>query len=160
MPSQVGLRKHHYKQSKWRWWNSRWATSNPKRRCCESAAFNMPANLENSAAVATGREKVSFHSNPKEGQSQKCTNYSTIVLFSHASKMVLKILQARLQQYWTENFWMFKLNLEKAEEPVIKLLTSTGSLEKQKNSRKYIYFVSFSSLKPLLCGSQQTVDNS
>ena len=42
----------------------------PKRRCCENAALNIPANLENSA-VATGLEKVSFHSNPKEGQCQR-----------------------------------------------------------------------------------------
>ena len=49
------------------WWNSSWAISNPKRWCCESAALNMPANLENSA-VATGLEKVNFHSNPKERQ--------------------------------------------------------------------------------------------
>ena len=62
--SQVGLRKHHFEQS---WWNSSWAISNPQRWCCESAALNMPANLENSA-VATGLEKVSFHSNPKKRQ--------------------------------------------------------------------------------------------
>ena len=59
---------------------------------------NMPANLENSAG-ATGLEKVSFHSNPKEGQCQKCSNYCTTVLISHASKAMLKLLQARLQQY-------------------------------------------------------------
>ena len=53
----------------------------------------MPANLENSA-VATGLEKVSFHCNPKE-----CLNYHTIALISHASKVMLKILQASLQQY-------------------------------------------------------------
>ena len=47
-----------------------WAISNSKRWCCESAALNMPANLEN-LAVATGLEKVSFHSNPKEGQCQR-----------------------------------------------------------------------------------------
>ena len=70
MWSQVGLRKHHYKQSKWRWWNSRWAISNPERWCCESAALNMPANLENPVG-ATGLEKVSFHSNPKERQCQR-----------------------------------------------------------------------------------------
>ena len=70
MLSQVGLRKHHYKQSYWRWWNSSWAISNPKWRCCENAAVNMPAKLENSA-VATGLEKVSFHSNPKERQCQR-----------------------------------------------------------------------------------------
>ena len=58
----------------------------------------MSANLENSA-VATGLEKVSFHSNPKERQCQKCSNYHTTALISHASKVMLKILQARLQQY-------------------------------------------------------------
>ena len=58
----------------------------------------MPASLENSA-VATELEKVSFHSNPKEGQCQKCSNYCTTVLISHASKAMLKLLQARLQQY-------------------------------------------------------------
>ena len=61
-------------------------------------ALNMPANLENSA-VATGLEKVSFHSNPKERQCQRMFNYPTIALISHASKAMLKILQARLQQY-------------------------------------------------------------
>ena len=49
--------------------------------------------------MATGVEKVSFHSNPKERQCQKCSNYRTIALISHASKVMLKILQARLQQY-------------------------------------------------------------
>jgi len=58
----------------------------------------MPANLENSA-VATGLEKVSFHSNPKEKQCKECSNYHTIALISHVSKVMLKILQARLQQY-------------------------------------------------------------
>ena len=58
----------------------------------------MPANLENSA-VATGLEKVSFHSKPKERQCQECSNYCIIALISHASKIMLKILQARLQQY-------------------------------------------------------------
>ena len=58
----------------------------------------MPANLENSA-VATGLEKVSFHSNPEERHAKECSNYVTIALISHASKVMLKILQARLQQY-------------------------------------------------------------
>ena len=56
----------------------------------------MPAHLENSA-VATGLEKVSFHSNPKEGNAKECSNYHTIALISHAGKVMLK--KARLQQY-------------------------------------------------------------
>ena len=58
----------------------------------------MPANLENSA-VATGLEKVSFHSNPQKRQCQEYSNYCTIAVISHASKVMLKSLQARLQQY-------------------------------------------------------------
>ena len=61
----------------------------------------MSANLENSA-VATGQEKVSFHSNPKERQCQKNAHYHTIALISHASKVMLKIPQARLQQYMND----------------------------------------------------------
>ena len=64
----------------------------------DDAVLNMPANLKNSA-VATGLEKVSFHSNPKEGHVKECSNCCAIALISHTSKVILKILQARLQQY-------------------------------------------------------------
>ena len=65
---------------------------------------------------------------PKKSNAKECSDFRTIALISHASKIMLKILQARLQQY--VNFQMFKLDLEKAEEPEIKLPTSTGSLKK------------------------------
>ena len=58
----------------------------------------MSANVENSA-VATGLEKVSFIPIPKKGNAKECSNYCTIALISHTSKIMLKILQARLQQY-------------------------------------------------------------
>ena len=58
----------------------------------------MPTNMENSA-VATGLEKVSFHSNPKERQCQRMLKLLHNALIAHASKVMLKILQARLQQY-------------------------------------------------------------
>ena len=54
--------------------------------------------MENSA-VATGREKVSFYSNPKKGNAKECSNYCTVALISHTSKVMLKSLQARLQWY-------------------------------------------------------------
>ena len=73
---------------------------------------------------------------PKKGNAQECSNYCTIALISHASKVMLKILQARLQQYVNHDFQMFKLVLEKAEEPEIKLPTSSGSSKKQESSRK------------------------
>ena len=58
----------------------------------------MPANLENSA-VAIGLEKISFNSIPKKGNAKERSNYRTVALISHASKVMLKIPQARLQQY-------------------------------------------------------------
>ena len=54
--------------------------------------------MENSAVV-TGQEKVSFHSNPRDGQFKECSDYCTVAFISHASKVMLKILQARLQRY-------------------------------------------------------------
>ena len=77
---------------------------------------------------------------PKKGNAKECSKYCTIVLISHASKVMLKILQARLQQYVNCELLMFKLVLEKAEEPEIKLPTSAGLLKKQESSRKNIYF--------------------
>ena len=83
----------------------------------------MPANLENSA-VATGLEKVGFHSNPKEEQYQRCSNYLTAELISHASKV--KSSKLGFNSTWTENFQMCKLDFEKAEEPEIRLPISAG----------------------------------
>ena len=85
----------------------------------------MPANLENSA-VATGLESV-FTPFPKKGNAKDCSNYHTIAFISHASKVVLKFSKLVFNSLWTENFQMFKLDFEKAEEPEIKLPTSTGS---------------------------------
>ena len=71
---------------------------------------------------------------PKKGNAKECSGYCTIALISHTRNVMLKILQARLQQY--VNFQMVKLDLEKAEEPQIKLPTSVGSSKKQESSRK------------------------
>ena len=113
------------------------------------SALNMPANSENSA-LATGLEKVSFHFNPKERQSKECSNYHTITLISHVSKVMFKIIQAGLQQYMNYNFHIFRLDLEKAEEPKIKLPTSTGSSKKLENSRKISISALLTTPKPLI----------
>ena len=80
---------------------------------------------------------------------KECLNYCTITLISHASKVMLKILQVRLQQYVNVNFQMFKLDLEKAEEPEIKLPTSVGSSKKQESSRKISTSALLTMPKPL-----------
>ena len=68
---------------------------------------------------------------PKKGNAKECSNYRTIALISHASKVMLKILQARLQQYLNCELPVFKLVLEKTEEPEIKLPTSAFSMIQQ-----------------------------
>ena len=86
----------------------------------------MPTNLENSAVAKDWKRSV-FIPIPKKGNAKECSNYDTTALISHASKVMLKILQARLQQYVNRELPYFKLDLEKAEEPEIKLPTSSES---------------------------------
>ena len=84
---------------------------------------------------------------PKKGNAKECSNYHTAALISHTSKVMLKILQDRLQQFM--NFQMFKLVLEKAEEPEIKLPPSAGSSKKQESSRKTSISALLTMPKPL-----------
>ena len=95
----------------------------------------------------------------KKGNAKECSNYCTVALISHASKVMLKILQARLQQYVNREL-PDVLDLEKAEEPEIKLPTSVGSWEKQESSQKTSISPLLTMPKPWLCGSQWTVENS
>ena len=101
-----------------------------------------------SSGHRTGKGSV-FIPIPKKGNAKDCSNYCTIALVSHANKVILKILQARLQRTWTENFQMSKLDLEKAEEPEIKLPTSAGSSKKQESSRKTSISALLTTPKPL-----------
>ena len=122
--------------------------SNPERWCCESAALNMPSNLENSAVV-TGLEKVSFHSYPKERQCQKCWNYCTTALISHASKVMLKILQARLQQYVNHGLPDVQAGFRKGRGTRDQIANIRWIIEKARESQKNIYFFLLTMPKPL-----------
>ena len=86
---------------------------------------------------------------PKKGNAKECSNYPTIALISHASKVMVKILQVRLQKYMNRELEVFKLGLEKAEIPEIKLPASIGSQNKQETSRKTSTSASLTMLKPL-----------
>ena len=152
MQNQVGLRKHHYKQSRWMWWNSSWAISNPKRCCCESTALSMPANLETSA-VATGLEKVSFHSNAKE-----CSNHCTSALISHASKVMLKILQARLQQYVNCELPDVQARFRKGKGTREKCQHLLDHWKTKRVLEKHLHPLYWLCQSLWLCGSQQTVE--
>ena len=111
----------------------------------------MPANLENSA-VATGLEKVSFHSNPKEGNAKECWNYCIIALISHARKVMLKILQARLQQYVNHELPDIQAVFRKVRGTRDQIANIAGSWKKQESSRKTSISALLTIPKPLtLC---------
>ena len=95
----------------------------------------MSVNLENEA-VATGLVNVSFHSNPKKGNAKGCSNYCKIALISQASKVMLKILQAKLQQYVNHELPDVQAGFRKGRGTRDQLPTSIRSLKKQESSRK------------------------
>ena len=95
----------------------------------------MSAHLENSA-VATGLEKVSFHSNPRERQCQRMFKLLTIALISHASKVLLKILQARLQQYVNRDLPDVQAGFRKGRGTRDQIANIRWIIKKQESSRK------------------------
>ena len=98
----------------------------------------MPANLENSA-VATGLEKVSFHI-PKKDNAKECSNYCIIALISHTSKVMLKILQARLQQYVNCELPDVQADFIKGRGTRDQLANICWIIKKGREFQKHIYF--------------------
>ena len=102
----------------------------------------MPANLENSA-VATGLEKVSFHSNPKKGNAKECPNYHTVALISHASKVMLKILQTRLQKYVNRELPDVQAGFRKGRRTRDQIVNISCIIEKAREFQKNICFTDY-----------------
>ena len=99
----------------------------------------MPANLENSA-VATELGKISFHSNPKERQCQRMLKLQHNALISHASKVMLKILQARLQQYLNRELPDVQAGFSKGRGTRDQIANIRWIIEKAREFQKNIYF--------------------
>ena len=114
--------------------------------CCTQYA----SKLENSA-VATGLEKVSFHSNPKEGNAKEYSNYRTIALISHASKVMLKILQARLQQYMNHELPDIQACFRKSRGTRDQIVNIHWIIEKAREFQKNIYFCFIDCAKAFDC---------
>ena len=108
----------------------------------------MPANLENSA-VATGLEKVSFHSNPKERQFQRMLKLPRIALISHVSKVMLRILQARLQQYVNHELPDVQAGFREGRGTRDQIANICWIIEKAREFQKNIYFCFIDHVKPL-----------
>ena len=124
------------------------------------SALNVPTNLEN-WAVATGLEKVSFHSNPKERQCHRMSNYHTIALISHASKVMLKILQARLQQYVNRELSDVQAGFRKGTGTRDEIAKHPLNHQKSKKMPEKHWLLLYWLCQRLwLCGSQQYVENS
>ena len=113
----------------------------------------MPANLE-SSAVATGLEKVNVHSNSKEKQCQRLLNYCTTALISHASKVMLKILQARLQQYVNRELPDIPAGFRKGKGTRDQIANIRWIIEKARKFQKNIYFCFIDYAKAFQCVDQ------
>ena len=115
----------------------------------------MPANMENSA-VATGLEKVSFHSNIKERHCKECSNYHTIALITHASKVILKILQARLQQYVNRELPDVQASFRKGRGIRDQIANIRWTIKKAKEFQKNIYLCFIDYTKAFDCVDHNT----
>ena len=148
--SQVGLRKHHYKQSG-----------------CDRAPAELFQILKDDAVkvlhltcqqIYTTQQwpqywkRSVFIPIPKRGTAKVCSNYCSNALISHASKVCSKFCKQGFNSMWTKNFQIFKLDVEKAEKPKIKLPTSAGSQNKQESSRKRSTSALLIRPKPLTVG--------
>ena len=102
----------------------------------------MLANLENSAVIA-GLEKVSFHSNPKKGNAKECSNYCTIALISHDSKVTLKILQARLQQYVNQELPNVQAGFRKGRGTRGQIASICWIIEKAREFQKNVKIINY-----------------
>ena len=98
----------------------------------------MPANLEKSA-VATGLKRSVFIPIPKKGNAKECSNYRTTALISHASKVMLKILQARLQQYLNHELSDVQAGFRKGRETRDQIANISWIIEKAREFQKNIY---------------------
>ena len=105
-------------------------------------------NLENSA-MATGLEKVSFHSNPKERKCQRMLNYHKIALMSHTSKVMLKILQARLQQYMNRELLDVQAGFRKGRGTRDQIANILWIIEKAREFQKNIWSALLTMPNPL-----------
>ena len=109
--------------------------------------------MENSA-VATGLEKVSFHPVPKIDNAKECSNYRTIALISHASKVMLKILQARLQQYVNRELPDVQAGFRKGRGTRDQIANIRWIMEKAREFQKNIYFCFIDYAKAFDCVAQ------
>ena len=122
-------------------------------KCCTQYASKF-----GHSAVATGLEKVSFHSNT--GNAKECSNYRTIALISHTNRVMLKILQARLQQYVNHELPNVPAGFRKGRGTRDQIANIHWIIESKRVPEKRLFLLYWLCQRLWLCGPQQTVENS
>ena len=134
---------------------SGWAISNPKRWCCESSTLNMPANLETQQWPQDWKRSV-FITIPKKGNAKEWT----VALISHASKVMLKILQARLQQYVNRELPDVRAGFRKGRRTRDQTANIRWIIKKAREFQKNIYFCFIDYAKAFDCVDHNKLENS
>ena len=159
MWSQVGLRKHHYEQSFWRGWNSVEVFQILKDDAVK-VLCSVCQQIWRTQQLPKDWKRSVFIPIPKKGNTKECLNYHTIALISHASKVMFKILQARLQQYVNHKLPDAEDGFRKGSGARDQIANILWIIEKARECQKYIYFCFIDYAKAFDCGSQWTVENS
>ena len=107
--------------------------------------------------MATGVENVNFNSSPKKGNAKECTNYCTIALISHASKVMLKLLKARLQQYINHKLPDVQAGFRKGRRTRDQIANIRWTMEKAREFQKNIYFCFIDYVKAFDCVDHNTL---
>ena len=139
MWSQVGLRKHHYEQSRWRWWNSSWVFQILKEDAVK-VLHSICQQMWKTQQWPQDWKMSVFILIPKKGNAKECSCYRTIALISHASKVMFKILWARLQQYVNCELPDVQAGLRKGRGTRDQIANIHWIMEKAREFQKNNYF--------------------
>ena len=139
--------------------NSSWAISNPKRWCCKSAAFICQQIWKTQQWPQDWKRSI-FIPILKKGNAKECTNYCTIALISHASKVMVKIFQARLQQYVNCELPDVEAGFRKGRGIRDQITNISWIIEKARECQKNIYFCFIDYAKAFDCVDHNKLENS
>ena len=153
MWSQVGLRKHHYEQNLWRWWNSILKDDAVKvlHSICQQIwkTQQWPQDWKRSIFIPI----------PKKGNAKECSNYGTVALISHTRKVMLKILQVRLQKYVNRELPVVQGGFRKGGGTRDQIVNICWIIGKAREFQKNMYFCCFDYAKAFDCVDHNKLEN-
>ena len=156
---QVALRKNHHKQSYWRWWNSSWIISLSEDDAVK-VLQSICQQIWKTQQWPQDWKRSVFIPIPKKGNAKECSNYHTIMLISHASKLMLKILQARLQQYVKGELPDTQAGFRKGRGTREQIANICWIIQRARELQKNIYFCFIDYAKTFDYSDQNKLENS